>query len=140
MAVMRAVGYHPLPPHARVRVTEAEYVIDLDVADFTHAELSVEATGPVIVVRGEQIETEADTGQPFRIRERLEEAFRLPDDADLKTLAASDKHGFLQIRLQRVPLAPRRIPISRSRAGTGGGAGRALEVRSSEQTTALDSR
>lgn len=117
MAVMRAVGYHPLPPHARVRATESEYIVQLDVADFTHAELSVEAIGPVIVVRGEQIETEADAGQPFRIRERLEEVFRLPDDADLETLEASDKHGVLQIRVSRTPLEPKRVPIARSRPG-----------------------
>src|SRR5689334_3176618 len=112
---MRAVGYHPLPPHARVRATETEYIVQLDVADFTHAELSVEATGPVIVVRGEQIETEADSGRPFRIRERLEEVFRLPDDANLATLEASDKHGVLQIRVSRAPLEPRRVSIARSR-------------------------
>ncbi len=35
MAVMRAVGYHPLPPHARVRAAEGHYAIEFDVADFT---------------------------------------------------------------------------------------------------------
>jgi HSP20 family molecular chaperone IbpA len=112
---MRAVGYHPLPPHARVRETEAEYTVELDVADFTRAELTVDATGPVIVVRGEQIETDADAGRPFRIRERLEEVFRPPDDADLATLEAAAKHGVLQIRVGRRPLEARRVPVARSR-------------------------
>jgi PEP-utilizing family enzyme/Hsp20/alpha crystallin family protein len=62
VAVMRAVGYHPLPPHARVREAETEYVVEFDVADFTGAELTVEVLGPVVTVRGEQIETEADSG------------------------------------------------------------------------------
>ena len=115
MAVMRAVGYHPLPPHARVRETEEEYVIELDVADFTGAELTVEALGPVITVRGEQIETEADTGRPFRIRERLEETFRLPDDVDLSTLAALQKHGVLELRVMRTPLEPRIVPLGAGR-------------------------
>jgi HSP20 family molecular chaperone IbpA len=115
MAVMRAVGYHSLPPHARVRATDAEYLVELDVADFTVAELSVEACGPVVTVRGEQVETEADEGRPFRIRERLEETFRLPDDVDLQTLSAFHKHGMLELRVIRAPLSARRVLISRRR-------------------------
>jgi len=115
VAVMRAVGYHSLPPHARVRAADAEYLVELDVADFTLAELSVEALGPVVTVRGEQVETEADEGLPFRIRERLEETFRLPDDVDLQTLSAVHKHGVLELRVARVPLQPRRVPIARRR-------------------------
>jgi HSP20 family molecular chaperone IbpA len=115
VAVMRAVGYHPLPPHARVRETEAEYIVELDVADFTAAELAVEALGPAVTVRGEQIETEADSGQPFRICERLEETFRLPDDVDLDTLEVLHKHGVLELHVTRTQLEPRRLRI---RGGT----------------------
>lgn len=116
VAVMRAVGYHSLPPHARVRETEEEYVIELDVADFTGAELAIEALGPVITIRAEQIETEADAGQPFRIRERLEETFRLPDDVDLSTLEALQKHGVLELHVMRTPLEPRILPLCAGRA------------------------
>lgn len=115
MAVMRAVGYHSLPPHARVRETEEEYVIELDVADFTGAELTVEALGPIVTVRGEQIETEADAGQPFRIRERLEETFRLPDDVELSTLEAFQKHGVLELHIKRTHLEPRLLPLGQRR-------------------------
>lgn len=111
MAVMRAVGYHSLPPHARVRTTETEYVVELDVADFTGAELTVEALGPVVTVRGDQIETEADAGQPFRIRERLEETFRLPDDVDLSTLEGFQKHGVLELHVTRTHLEPRLLSL-----------------------------
>ena len=31
---MQAVGYHQLPPHARVRETDTQYLVELDVADF----------------------------------------------------------------------------------------------------------
>jgi HSP20 family molecular chaperone IbpA len=113
---MRAVGYHPLPPHARVRGTEDEYVVELDVADFTRAELTVETLGPAVTVRGEQIETEADAGQPFRIRERLEETFRLPHDVELDTLEAIHRHGVLELHVRRLRLEPRRLQIRRSRA------------------------
>jgi HSP20 family molecular chaperone IbpA len=111
VAVMRAVGYHPLPPHARVRMTEAQYIVELDVADFTVDELTIEALGPVVAVRGEQLETEADEGLPFRIQERLEETFRLPDDVELATLAATYHHGVLEIRVDHAPLVLRHVPI-----------------------------
>jgi HSP20 family molecular chaperone IbpA len=117
VAVMRAVGYHPLPAHARVRTTDTEYVVELDVGDFTLVDLAVEALGPLVTVRGEQHETEADAGLPFRIRERLEETFRLPDDVSLDSLAAYFKHGVLELRVTRAPLQPRRIRIARRRSG-----------------------
>ena len=117
MSAMRAVGYHQLPPHARVRETELEYVIELDVADFTQAELSVEARGPVLAVRGDQAEVPGDEGKPFRIHERLEESFRLPDDVDLDAIEIVYKHGILEIRVARIPLATRRIRIERRRSG-----------------------
>lgn len=117
MAAMQAVGYHQLPPHARVRETETQYLVELDVADFTQAELSVEALGPGLTVRGNQLELPGDEGKPFRIRERLEESFRLPDDADLDGIHIFYKHGVLEIRVARLPLAPHRLPIERRRSG-----------------------
>jgi HSP20 family molecular chaperone IbpA len=117
VAVMRAVGYHSLPPHARVRTADDHYIVELDVADFTIGELSVDVLGPTVTVRGEQAATEADEGVPFRIRERLEETFRLPDDADPETLAAFHKHGALELSVVRVPLQSRRVRITRHRSG-----------------------
>jgi HSP20 family molecular chaperone IbpA len=114
---MRAVGYHQLPPHARVRETDLEYVIELDVADFTQAELSVEALGPVLTIRGDQTEIPGDEGQVFRIHERLEESFRLPDDVDLDEIHILYKHGILEIRVARIPLVLRRLRIERRRSG-----------------------
>jgi HSP20 family molecular chaperone IbpA len=117
VAAMQAVGYHQLPPHARVRETDRQYIIELDVADFTQAELSVEAFGPVLTVRGDQKENPGDDGKAFRIHERLEESFRLPDDADLNGIHLFYKHGVLEIRVTRIPLVPRRLPIERRRSG-----------------------
>ena len=46
MAAMRAVGNgHKLPPHARVREAEGEYMIKLDVSDFTERELRSRHSG-----------------------------------------------------------------------------------------------
>ena len=112
MAAMLAVGEsHQLPAHANVREETGEYVIELDVADFTEPELSVEALGPVITVLGDQIETVEDDGKPFRLHERLEERFRMPDDADADDITVSYKHGSLEIHAARRHLAPRRLVI-----------------------------
>jgi HSP20 family molecular chaperone IbpA len=117
VAAMQAVGYHQLPPHARVRETDRQYIIELDVADFTQAELAVDVFGPVLTVRGDQKQNPGDEGKAFRIHERLEESFRLPDDADLDSIHLFYKHGVLEIRVIRIPLAPRRLRIERRRSG-----------------------
>jgi HSP20 family molecular chaperone IbpA len=117
VAAMQAVGYHQLPPHARVRETDTQYLVELDVADFTQAELSVEALGPVLTVRGDQTESPGDDGKPFRIHEVLEESFRLPDDADLDGIQVFYKHGVLEIRIARVLFTPHRLRIERRRSG-----------------------
>ena len=117
MAAMQAVGYHQLPPHARVRETETKYLVELDVADFTQAELSVEALGPMLTVRGDQTEIPGDDGKPFRIHERLEESFRLPDGADLDGIQIFYKHGVLENRVARILLTPHRLRIERRRSG-----------------------
>jgi HSP20 family molecular chaperone IbpA len=117
VAAMRAVGSHQLPRDARVLEQELEYTIELDVAEFTENELTVEALGPVLTVRGEQVDRSDDHGKPFRIRERLEASFRLPDDADLEDIGIAVKHGVLDIRVGRTPLVPRTLRIERRAPG-----------------------
>jgi HSP20 family molecular chaperone IbpA len=112
MAAMRAVGTgHPPPSHANVREETHEYVIELDVSDFKQDELSVLALGPRVSVSGDQERTAADVGKPFRLHERLEESFRLPDDAAADRIAVFYKHGMLELRVPRTKLEPRRLPI-----------------------------
>ena len=66
MAAMRAVGNgHQLPPHAHVREEPSEYLIQLDVSDFTENELLIEALGPQLTVRGDRLETMEDHGEAF---------------------------------------------------------------------------
>ena len=109
---MRVVGPgHRLPAHATVREEPGEYVIRLDVSDFAESELSVEAVGPRLTVRGEQAETTEDDGRPFRLRERLEESFRLPDDTDPDLVTAQYVSGTLELRAPRTRLVPRAVPI-----------------------------
>jgi HSP20 family molecular chaperone IbpA len=112
MAAMRAVGNgHQLPPHAHVREESDEYLIELDVSDFTESELAIEALGPQLTVRGDQLETMEDDRKAFRLHERLEESFRLPDDADADQIKVFYKHGTLEIHAPRTRLEPRRLPI-----------------------------
>jgi HSP20 family molecular chaperone IbpA len=109
---MRAVGYgHRLPSHAKVREDGREYVIELNVSDFTEAELTVEVLGPLITVRGDQLETKEDEGLAFRLHERLEESFRLPVDAHADRITALYRHGALEIRAPRSRLEPRVVQI-----------------------------
>jgi HSP20 family molecular chaperone IbpA len=117
MSAMRAVGHHKLPLHAHVQETEVAYLIDLDVSDFAKAELSVETLGPHVVVRGDQLAAPRDEGKPFCIHERLEESFRLPDDADPDAIAVFYNHGVLEIRVPRRRLEPHRLPIEVRRPG-----------------------
>jgi HSP20 family molecular chaperone IbpA len=112
MPAMRAVGAgHQLSPRAQVRRDAKEYVIRLDVSDFTEQELSIETVGPCVTVRGDQAETAADDGKPFRLHERLEESFRLPDDADPTRIRAFHRHHALEIHTPRTRLEPRPVPI-----------------------------
>lgn len=112
MAAMRAVGNgFRLPAHANVHEEAGRYVVELDVSDFAESELSVETLGPRVTVRGDQLETPEDDGMAFRLHERLEETFRLPDDADADRVRAVYKHGTLELHAPRTPLAPRRLPI-----------------------------
>jgi HSP20 family molecular chaperone IbpA len=118
MAAMRLVGgSHRPPSHANVQETDSAYVIELDVADFAVEELTVELLGPRLTVRGEQ--RALDEGSAFCLRERLEEAFRLPDDVDLDALRVSHAYGCLEIRAPKKPLAVRVVPIETSRVLTG---------------------
>jgi len=111
---MRTVGTgHQFSRHVQVRRDTGEYVIELDVSDFTEQELSIEAVGPCITVRGDQLERPEDDGKPFRLHERLEESFRLPDDADVERITVFHAHRALEIHAPRTTLEPRRLPILR---------------------------
>lgn len=112
MAAMRVVGdNHQLPAHACVREDGREYLIALDVSDFTENDLTIEICGSRLTVHGTQEPAPADEGMPFRLHERFEESFRLPDDADAAQVKVFFKHGTLEIHAPRTRLEPRRVPI-----------------------------
>ncbi len=109
MNVMEAVAVgRPSPRHISVHEEAAEYVIEIDVSDFTCEELEVEATGHRVTVHGDRA---ASNGKPFVLHERLEESFRLPDDAEGDRVSAFYTHGTLEIHARRKRLAAHRIPV-----------------------------
>jgi HSP20 family protein len=116
MTVSHAVGSERrLPPSAHLRELDGEYVVELDVSDFTERELEVEVLGALVTVRGERLPAADDESGAFRVHERLEESFRLPDDVDPAGVRAVHRHGALGIHAPRTRLVPRRVPIEHER-------------------------
>jgi HSP20 family molecular chaperone IbpA len=114
MAFMQTVGNgQQRSPHASVREQSGEYVIELEVAGFTESELVVEAYGRRLTVRGDQVETAEDDGKAFRLRERLEESFLLPDDAEVGETKVFFKHRTLEIHTPRTQVERRLLSIER---------------------------
>ena len=98
----------------RIRVTEepAEYLIELDVSGFTEQELSLGTFGHRLTVIGDQ-ESRRDLDGGPHVARRLEESFRLPDDADVDRVEAFHADGALEIHVRRRPLRSRRVAIER---------------------------
>jgi len=115
MGVMRFAGdVRRLPAHANIEEDETEYVVHLDVADFTERELVVDLVGRTVVVQGDQLETDTRPDETFRLHERLVESFRLPDDAESDGIVVRFRHGTLELRIPRVKTEPRRLRIERA--------------------------
>jgi HSP20 family molecular chaperone IbpA len=115
MATMRPAGAAwLLPPHAHVHVEMSEYVVELDVSDFTERELCVELVGRRVTVRGDQVDGGPENAEPFHLHEQLEEWFRLPDDVDADAISVLFRHGTLEIHAPRTRLESRRLRIERS--------------------------
>jgi HSP20 family molecular chaperone IbpA len=106
-----------LPPHANLIEGPTNYVIELDVSDFAHAELDVSLHGRFLTVVGEH-ETPAND-QPFSVHERLEETFSLPEDVHGDGVEAILEGGTLEIRIpRRAPVhGERHVPIHRRSKG-----------------------
>lgn len=116
MAAMRTMGLAPvLPPNARVDQLKDEYVVHLPVPGFALEELEIDLAGRVVTVCGDQMQTRVDAG-PFRLHERLEERFELPEDVDAARVNASYAHGQIELHAPRtngVTTTPRKVPLGR---------------------------
>ena len=98
-----------------IRDEPSEYVIVLDVSDFEQHELRLEVVGREIVVLGEH---PSDGDTPFRVHRRLEESFRIPDDADAERIGAVYTKDALEIHVRREHGGRRGVPIARDYLGS----------------------
>jgi HSP20 family molecular chaperone IbpA len=114
MAAMRTMGLAPvLPPDARVTERTREYVISLPVLGFTPQELEVEIADHIVTIRGNQARTAGDN-RSFKLHEKIEESFRLPDDVDTDDVTAFYTHRTIELHAPRVSARPsRKVPIRR---------------------------
>jgi len=57
------------------------------------------------------MEEQNDGAVALRLHERLDESFRLPDDAVVDLMKATYAHGTLELHVPRRDIEPRRVPI-----------------------------
>ena len=108
---------HRLPRRFAMREEAAEYVVELDVSDFTREQLSVDAVGHRVTVRGDR--ATRDDSERLPRHEALEEWFRLPDDAEAEDVSAVYVDGTLEVHARRRPVARIPVPVQRTRYATG---------------------
>lgn len=106
---------HPVRDGHRSRLVTVheragEYSIELDVSEFQQDQLEVAVSGQRVTVRADQVETKGES-MTFRLHERLEESFRLPDDADPTRVRAVYRHGTLELSTRRRPVVKYVVPI-----------------------------
>jgi HSP20 family molecular chaperone IbpA len=89
---------HPYPPHGKVVENDDEYVVELDVAEFTEEEIAVSVDGDVVTVTGDQVRSPDEW---LSLSERLEESFRLPPDANAEALSVQFEEGALELHIPR---------------------------------------
>jgi HSP20 family molecular chaperone IbpA len=94
------------PTHPHIADCGKDWVIELDVADFTPSELRVEADHGMLTVVGHR-----PAVGPFELHEHLEEAMRLPPAVDTDRATARYRGGSLEIHIPKLNERHRVIPI-----------------------------
>lgn len=94
------------PMHPHIVDCGTEWVVELEVADFTPSELTVEADHGMLTVVGDR-----PAIGPFELREHLDEAMRLPPGVDTDGATAWYRAGSLEIRIPKRNGLRRVIPI-----------------------------
>jgi HSP20 family protein len=111
------LGTEAWPP-TDLRDKGDELVLQADVPGMTEKEISVEATGQSITIRGER-KVEPPKGYTAHRTERspirFSRSFSLPCEIDLETVKASTKNGVLIVTAAKRPEArPKQIAIQAS--------------------------
>jgi HSP20 family protein len=121
MTAMKTVGRaHAFPPQADVVETVDHYLVELDVSEFAQDELQVQIDGDKVTIVGDQ-QNRLEAEEPaFRLHERLEETFRVPEECVPEGITALFEHGTLELCVPKRPLvrAERRtIPVRKRQHG-----------------------
>ena len=100
------------PPPRRIVLREElhEYTVEVDVSDFGQAELEVDVVGQEVTVRCVR-DRATRSSAALALHERLEETFRLPDDAEAARLRAVWRDGTLVLTARRQPLTTHRMVV-----------------------------
>ena len=92
--------------HPHIADCGTEWVVELNVADFTPSELTVEADHGMLTVVGDR-----PAIGPFELHEHLDEAMRLPPAVDPARATARYRSGSLEIHIPKLNAPRRAIPI-----------------------------
>lgn len=92
--------------HPHIADCGTEWLVELNVADFTQSELTVEADHGMLTVVGDR-----PAIGPFELHEHLDEAMRLPPGVDTDRAIARYRGGLLEIHIPKLDAPRRAIPI-----------------------------
>ncbi len=103
-------------PRVDVREEATRFVILADLPGIDPADIEVQMDRNVLTLKGERkAEPAGDDARTTRSERRhgsFERRFTLPDNVDAEAIAASGKHGVLEISIpKKAQAAPRRIAI-----------------------------
>jgi HSP20 family protein len=106
----RPVGFVASPkwkPPTDVYETDEEIVVHMDIAGMTSDAFTVEFADGILTIAGER--TARHEGKPHYHSMEVqvgpfERRFRLPVTVDPESIRANYEHGFLQVRLAKVPV------------------------------------
>jgi HSP20 family molecular chaperone IbpA len=121
MTAMKTAGRaSTFPAQADIVESVDHYLVELDVSDFALDELRVQLDADRVTVIGDQVLGSDEIEPAFRLGERLEETFRLPEDSEPDGVTALFEHGTLELCIPKRPevrLEPRIIPIRKRQHG-----------------------
>lgn len=97
-------------PAANISKDENGYVLRFDVPGVPKDQIDIDIDKGVLVVRGERKSFTEDTDgeKHYRVEScsgRFERSFRLPDDANVTSITATQKDGVLTVRIPRAESA-----------------------------------
>jgi HSP20 family protein len=94
---MTTSSVQTFPPHGKVIENRDEYIVELDVPEFTEDELNVSVDGDFVTVVADQ-ERSRET---LQLSERFEESFRVPEDACTSDMDTQFHEGTFELHIPR---------------------------------------